>query len=126
MLYNYGPWDRLAENEPFVAGFGPKPPGANLYPANLTKEEFEEVLAADPERAAELRSLYSLVRRDESGELIAVPYRKPSPRSSRLPRRSCGPPPSLPRIRAYDATSSCAPMRSSPTTTNRATSLGWT
>lgn len=69
---NYGPWDRLEGNEPFVAGVGPKPPGANFYPADMTKEEFEAAAARNPE----LRSLYTLVRRDARGELVAVPYRE--------------------------------------------------
>ena len=71
---NYGPWDRLAGNEPFVEGAGPKPPGANYYPADITKEEFEAAAAESPERAKALRSLYTLVRRDERGKLITQPY----------------------------------------------------
>jgi hypothetical protein len=69
---NYGPWDRLRDNEPFVAGVGPKPLGANLYPADMTTEEFEAAAAEDPE----LKSLYTLVRRDEAGALTAVPYHR--------------------------------------------------
>ena len=38
---NYGPWDRLGGNEPFVPGVGAKPPGAAFYPADMTKEEFD-------------------------------------------------------------------------------------
>ena len=38
---NYGPWDRLDGNKPFVEGVGEKPAGANFYPADMTKEEFE-------------------------------------------------------------------------------------
>ena len=71
---NYGPWDRLAGNEPFVEGAGRKPPGANYYPADITKEEFEAAAAESPERAKALRSLYTLVRRDERGKLITQPY----------------------------------------------------
>ncbi|HSN73326.1 MAG TPA: hypothetical protein VLT59_17550 [Steroidobacteraceae bacterium] len=65
---NYGPWDRLNGDEPFVPGVGPKPPGANFYPPDMTREEFE---------AAELPGkddLYTLVRRDASGALETVPY----------------------------------------------------
>ena len=65
---NYGPWDRLANNEPFVDGVGAKPAGANFYPADMTKEEFE---------AAELEgksSLYTFIRRNDEGNLIAIPY----------------------------------------------------
>ena len=71
---NYGPWDRLAGNEPFLPGVGPKPAGANFYPADITKEEFEQAVAAGGARADSLRSLYTLVRRDSSGALTAVPY----------------------------------------------------
>ena len=39
---NYGPWDRLDENKPFIAGIGEKPKGANFYPPDMTKEEFEK------------------------------------------------------------------------------------
>ncbi len=67
---NYGPWDRMRDNEPFLAGVGPKPPGANLYPADMTKEEFEAAAATNPA----LASLYTLVRRAEGGTLTAVHY----------------------------------------------------
>ena len=65
---NYGPWDRLNNNEPFVEGVGPKPAGANFYPADMTKEEFE---AAD---LSEKTSLYTFVRRNEAGELYTISY----------------------------------------------------
>jgi hypothetical protein len=67
---NYGPWDRLRDNQSFVAGIGPKPAGANLYPADITKEEFEAAVATNPE----LKGLYTLVRRADDGSLTAVPY----------------------------------------------------
>ena len=69
-IINYGPWDRLDGNRPFLPGVGPKPLGANYYPADITKAEFEKAAASEPR----LRSQYSLVRRDQSGALIAVPY----------------------------------------------------
>jgi len=37
---NYGPWDRLDGNKPFVKGIGEKPAGANYYPKDMTKEEY--------------------------------------------------------------------------------------
>ena len=67
---NYGPWDRLDDNQPFLRGFGPKPPGANFYPTDMTKEEFEAAAERDPS----LRSQYTLVRRDSDGKLVSVPY----------------------------------------------------
>jgi len=64
---NYGPWDRLNNNEPFLPGVGPKPKGAQYYPADVTKEEIEN----GPE---DLRSLYTMVVRKDDGSLEAVPY----------------------------------------------------
>ena len=65
---NYGPWDRLNGNKPFIENVGPKPEGANFYPPDMTKEEFEnwESEAKD--------DLYTLVRRSQSGELTTIPY----------------------------------------------------
>jgi len=71
---NYGPWDRLATDEPFLPHSGPKPPGANLYPRDMSKEEFEAATDAPPGPAGALRSLYTLVRRGPDGGLRAVPY----------------------------------------------------
>ena len=73
---NYGPWDRLNGNAPFLSGAGPKPPGAGFYPVDMTKEEFEQACAASPKQAAALRSLYTVVRRDAGGKLVAMPYRE--------------------------------------------------
>ena len=67
---NYGPWDRLDENHVFVAGAPPKPAGSNFYPAGMTKAEFDAAVAKDPA----LKSLYTMVRRDASGALTAIPY----------------------------------------------------
>jgi hypothetical protein len=76
VLINYGPWDRLAGNEPFLPGHGQKPPGANYYPADMTKEEFERAAAAAPDGGAALRSEYTVVRRAPDGSLRAIPYRE--------------------------------------------------
>ncbi len=71
---NYGPWDRLDNNAPFVQGVGPKPKGAGFYPADLTKEEFEAAGSKSAAIGKALRSQYTLVRRDSAGALTAVPY----------------------------------------------------
>ncbi|CAN5684401.1 hypothetical protein BH23GEM1_BH23GEM1_00800 [soil metagenome] len=71
---NVGPWDRLDNNAPFIAGVGPKPDGADLYPRDMNKAEFEAAVAAGGPRADSLKSLYTLVRRDASGRLVAIPY----------------------------------------------------
>ena len=39
-LINQGPWSQLDDNEPFIAGVPAKPPQANFYPDDITKEEF--------------------------------------------------------------------------------------
>ena len=67
---NYGPWDRLDDNRPFIAGVGAKPAGANFYPADMTKETFEAAAARNPA----LKDLYTMVRYDDDGNLVAVPY----------------------------------------------------
>ena len=71
---NFGPWDRLDDNAPFVAGFGRKPDGANYYPSDMTKAEFETVVAAGGARADSLKGLYTVVRRDAAGKLYAIPF----------------------------------------------------
>jgi hypothetical protein len=65
---NYGPWDRLDGDKPFVAGVGPRPPGAQFYPADMTKAEFDA--ANLPGKAGQ----YSLIERDTAGKLKVVPY----------------------------------------------------
>lgn len=67
---NYGPWDRLNGDTAFLEGFGAKPAGANYYPKDMTKEEFE---AAD---LADKKSQYTFLRRDDQGKLITIPYHK--------------------------------------------------
>lgn len=65
---NYGPWDRLDDDRPFVAGIGPRPPGARFYPEDMTRAEFEQ--ADLPGKS----SLYTVIRRTDAGTLAAVPY----------------------------------------------------
>jgi hypothetical protein len=71
---NYGPWDRLDNNRPFIQGFAAKPTGAGFYPPDLTMKEFESYVKNHPDHAAALRDLYTVVRRSKNGELQAVPY----------------------------------------------------
>lgn len=67
---NYGPWERLNNNKPFVKGYEEKPEGANFYPKDMTKEEFENFEDEDK------TSLYTLIRRNDDGDLITIPYHK--------------------------------------------------
>jgi hypothetical protein len=68
VVINYGPWDRLDNNKSFVAGIGEKPAGANFYPVDMTKDEFENWENKDKE------SQYTMVRRDTAGKLVTIPY----------------------------------------------------
>lgn len=65
---NFGPWDRLNEDTPLLPGIGPRPPGAQFYPQDMTKAEFEQ--SALPDKA----SGYTLVRREADGNLSTLPY----------------------------------------------------
>jgi len=65
---NYGPWDRLNNDKPFVEGVGPKPEGAFFYPKGITKEAIEKSDLKDKFGA------YSVVQKDSTGKLSTVPY----------------------------------------------------
>ena len=65
---NYGPWDRLAENRPFMPGVGAKPEGAQFYPLDMTREEFERAELPGKD------SLYTFIIRDANGRLALLPY----------------------------------------------------
>ncbi|HEX9162328.1 MAG TPA: peptidase [Thermoanaerobaculia bacterium] len=75
-VINKGRWDRLKENEPFIAPFGAagaKPPGAAFYPADVTKDEFDRYVAAHPGEKDALQGLFTVVRR-QNERLVAIPY----------------------------------------------------
>jgi hypothetical protein len=65
---NYGPWEQLNNNKPFVKDIKEQPAGANFYPTDMTKEEFESLESPDK------TSLYTVVRRNAEGKLITIPY----------------------------------------------------
>ena len=75
-LANKGRWDRLKQDDPFIAPFGAagaKPPGAAFYPADMTKDEFERYVTAHPDKKDELQGLFTIVRRD-GVQFVGVPY----------------------------------------------------
>lgn len=75
-LINRGRWDRLKEDEPFVAPLGAqgkKPEGAAFYPPDLTKEEMEKYITAHPDQKDALQGLFTVVRR-EGDKLTTIPY----------------------------------------------------
>jgi len=65
---NYGPWDRLDGDKPFLTNVPAKSHGAEFYPSDMTKAEFEQTSFADK------TGLYSLVRRDHEGKLSTIAY----------------------------------------------------
>ena len=65
---NYGPWDRLNNNESFVKGFGAKPDVCKYYPLDMSEKEF--AACKDQKK----NSLYTVIRRDSKGRLIARWY----------------------------------------------------
>ncbi len=75
-LFNiyYGPFNRLEHDKPFIEGVGEKPLGANFYPEDMTKKEFEDFLKEHPELEESFTSNFTVIRRDKEGKLIAVPY----------------------------------------------------
>jgi len=81
-LINKGPWDRLDHNAPFVTGAAgavlvPKPPQANFYPADASKEEVEtwvDGLKGNELAHAQAVGFFTVIRRGADGKLIAVPY----------------------------------------------------
>ena len=68
-MINYGPWDRLDSNKPFIEGYEAKPMGCQYYPTDITKEEYDAF--QDPDKT----SLYTVLRRNEDGSLKCVWYK---------------------------------------------------
>ncbi|KGJ87236.1 dipeptidyl-peptidase 3 family protein [Colwellia psychrerythraea] len=65
---NYGPWDRLNGDKVFLSKTAPKAHGAEFYPADMTKAEFEQSEFNDK------KGLYSIVSRDGEGKLVSIPF----------------------------------------------------
>ena len=68
VMINYGPWDRLNGDKPFIKGIGPKPEGAGFYPSGIGRDELNKANFSDK------NGQYSIVRRNASGQLESVPY----------------------------------------------------
>jgi hypothetical protein len=68
----FGPWDRLNDNHPFV-GILEKPAGANFYPTDMTKEEFDVWLKNHPEDKNTFESNFTMIRRMDN-HLVSIPY----------------------------------------------------
>ena len=70
----FGPFDRLDHDKPFI-GTEKKPLGANFYPADMTKKEFNTWLKNHPEDKKDFTSEFTVIRR-KNNKLIAIPYSK--------------------------------------------------
>ncbi len=73
---NKGPWSEIDEHKAFLPGVpARKPAGANFYPENMTKAEFETwVKTLSPAEKDQAESFFTVIRRGTGGKLKAVPY----------------------------------------------------
>ena len=75
-LINKGPWSEIDDHRAFVPGVpSRKPPGANFYPEDMTKAEFEtwvKTLRSDQKEQAE--GFFTVIRRGADRKLTIVPY----------------------------------------------------
>jgi hypothetical protein len=73
---NKGPWSDIDEYKAFLPGVpAVKPPGANFYPEDMSKEEFEGwVKTLDPGAKAAVEGFFTVIRRDPQRKLKYVPY----------------------------------------------------
>ncbi|CAG8452626.1 13159_t:CDS:2, partial [Cetraspora pellucida] len=70
-----GPWDKTDNNTAFISGVSSKPKGANFYPEDMTKSEFNDwisKLSDDDQKAA--KGFYHVIKRNENGQLFLKPY----------------------------------------------------
>jgi hypothetical protein len=75
-LLNKGPWSDLDAHTAFLPGVPErKPEGANFYPADMTRDEFEAWLKTlpDAQRAA-ATGFFTVIRRGPDKKLSALPY----------------------------------------------------
>ncbi|MDY0083025.1 MAG: peptidase [Ignavibacteriaceae bacterium] len=73
-LFNimFGPFDRLEDNAPFIGG-NKRPSGANFYPEDITKDEFEKWIKDNPADEKSFTNEFTMIRRVD-GKLTAIPY----------------------------------------------------
>jgi hypothetical protein len=69
---NGGRYDLINDFAPF-GGAGPRPPGGTMFPADLSRAEFDAYVAAHPQEKAGLYDELTVVRR-QGAALRAIPY----------------------------------------------------
>ena len=68
---NKGPWSDLDAHQAFVPDVpARKPEGANFYPPDMTRQEFEAWAKDDA------KGFFTVIRRDANRKLVVVPYSK--------------------------------------------------
>jgi hypothetical protein len=65
---NYGPWDRLNDNEPVINGVGKKPLGAGFYPSDIKYFPFIAMKSEDK------LNIYTVIKRADDKSLYTQPY----------------------------------------------------
>src|SRR5271168_479132 len=75
---NKGPWSDLDNHAAFLPDVPPKKPaGANFYPEDMTRDEFESwVFKLPKDQQEQARGFFTVIRRDADGKLKIVPYNK--------------------------------------------------
>lgn len=75
-LLNRSPWSSLDHDSAFIEGVpARRPAGANYYPEDMTKEEFEAwVSTLSPQDQEKARGFFYTIRRDAGRKLKSVPY----------------------------------------------------
>jgi hypothetical protein len=73
---NKGPWSEIDQYRAFLPGVPPhKLPGANFYPEDMTKEEFEAWVQTLPAgQKSQATGFFTAIRRGADGKLKIVPY----------------------------------------------------
>jgi hypothetical protein len=71
-----GPWSDLDNHLAFIPGVPPKKlPGANFYPEDMTKEDFESWVATLPtDQQEQAKGFFTVIRRGANRKLTMVPY----------------------------------------------------
>jgi Peptidase family M49 len=73
---NKGPWSEIDQYAAFLPDVpARKLPGANFYPENMTKEEFESWMKTlSPEAKEQAEGFFTVIRRGADGRLKSIPY----------------------------------------------------
>ncbi len=93
---NKGPWSSLDDGMAFLPDVPEKKlPGANFYPEDLTRSEFEVWVKTLPEAERQkAEGFFTVIRRDRIGHLKVVPYsqeyKSDLPKSARLLEEAAG------------------------------------